>query len=136
MRAQASAQYIEGQLDRARRQIFQDEVILPHVMESEYLAFAEAYHQYMNAESNSQGLSHARGVAEHLSRRLQRTEAAASAWVTGLEQYDDRWYAEECVANADCARLSSTGPVAPITSKLTRLPPVRKWRIWAGFGHS
>ena len=45
------------------------------MMESEYLAFVEAYRQYMNAESSSQGLSHARGVAEDLSKRLQRTEA-------------------------------------------------------------
>ena len=65
-------------------------------MESEYLAFAEAYQQYMNAELRSQGLSHARGVAEELSTRLQRTEAGAGARVTGLEQYADRRYAEEC----------------------------------------
>ena len=56
MRAEASIQCSEGQLDQARRQIFQDEVILSHVMESEYLAFAEAYQQHMHAEISSRGL--------------------------------------------------------------------------------
>ena len=63
VRVDAIAQHSEGHLDRVRRHIFQDEVTLPHVMESEYLAFAEAYQQCMNAELKAQGLSHARGVA-------------------------------------------------------------------------
>ena len=96
MRAEASIQCSEGQLDQARRQIFQDEVILSHVMESEYLAFAEAYQQYMHAEISSRGLTHAWGVAEDLPRRLQRTEVGAGARVTHLERRADRLYSEEC----------------------------------------
>ena len=96
VRAEASAPCSEGQRNQARRQIFQYDVILPHAMASEYLAFAEAYHQYLNAELSAQGLSHARGIAEDLSRRLQRTEVGAGARVTNLEQYADLRFTEEC----------------------------------------
>ena len=96
VRAEASAQCREGQLDQARRCIFQDGIILSHVRESEYLACAEAYHQYMNAELSAQGFSHVRGIAEDWPMRLQRIEAGAGAQVTGLEQYAVRRYAEEC----------------------------------------
>ena len=96
VRAEASAQYSEGQLDQARRQIFQDAVILSHVLTAEYSAFAEAYQQHMHAEISSRGLAQARGVAEDLSRRLQRTEMGAGARVTHLEQHADRLYREEC----------------------------------------
>ena len=95
-RAEVAASYNEGQLDQARRQRAQDEVILSHVMESEYLAFAEAYQQYMRDEWNARGLTHAQYMADNLSRRLQYTEAGADARVTDLEQYADRRYSEEC----------------------------------------
>ena len=94
MRAEASAQCSYGQLDQARRQVFQYEVISSHVLESEYHAFVEAYQQCMHAEINSRGLAQARGVAEDLSRRLQRTEMGADARVTHLEQHADRLYRE------------------------------------------
>ena len=95
-RAEGSASYNEGQLDQARRQRAQDEVVLSHVQESEYLACAEAYQQYVRAEWNAQGLPHAQCMAEELSRRLQYSEAGADSRISDLEQYADRRYSEEC----------------------------------------
>ena len=71
-------------------------MVLSHVLEWEYLAFAEAYQQYMRAEWNARGISHAQGMAEDLSRRLHCSEAGADARVNDLEQYADRIYSEEC----------------------------------------
>ena len=50
----------------------------------------------MRAEWNARGLSHAQGMAEDLSRRLQYSEAEADVRVHDLEQYADRRYSEEC----------------------------------------
>ena len=50
----------------------------------------------MNAELNAQGLSHAPGVVEDLSRRVQRTEAGAGARVIGLDHHADLRFTEEC----------------------------------------
>ena len=95
-RAEGAASYNEGQLDQARRQRAQDEVVLSHVLESEYLACSEAYQQYMRAEWNAQGLSHVQGMAEELSRRLQSSEAGANFRINNLEQYAEQRYSEEC----------------------------------------
>ena len=65
-------------------------------MESEYHEIAKAYQQYMIAELNARGLTHARGVAEYLTQRLQRTEVGAGARVINLEWHADRLYTEEC----------------------------------------